>query len=238
MQNSELGQNKIDFLQELLRSYTPRQEVIDWCRSITLGVVIGPAGSGKDTLRNELITRNSDSFSLLLSDTSRSMRINEVDGVEYHFRTLENMIEGFYRGDYLQGAIVHGQQLSGLNAQELLALPENVMPLGILIIQTVEELVKKQLKIRGVFLVPPSLDEMKDRLSERQGISAEEQNRRFKTAKVELELALKHEDYQFIVTRNIEKSVEISKKFLLKGEIDMIEQVSAKQAATDLLRSL
>lgn len=225
-------------LQNLLSNYAPKQELLDACKAITIGAVVGPAGSGKDTLRQALLNTHPSLYSLLLSDTSRPKRPSEQDGVEYHFKALEQMLDGFEKGDYLQGAIVHGQQLSGLNAQEILQIPKGKMPLSILVIQTIEQLVSMGLTFRTVFLVPPSLDAMKERLSIRQGVSEEERKRRLQTAAIELELALQHDDFQFIITDKLQRPLRIAEDFFKTGIIDENEQERAIPVVRELLESL
>jgi guanylate kinase len=238
MPENQLTVAEADRLRGMLLKYRPRDEVKKACEGFHFGVIIGPAGSGKDTLRQALLRCYPAKYSLLLSDTSRAPRITERDGVEYHFKSLKDMLTGFKRGDYLQGAVVHGQQLSGVNGKDLLNLQSNTMPLSIFVIQTVEELQLLGFSLRGIFLLPPSLADMKERLSVRQGITQAEQERRLKTAKTELELALAHNDFQFLVTRTIQHSLEVSSAFLESGVVNQAEQFEARKVASSLLEEL
>jgi guanylate kinase len=237
--NQQLSSEQQNDIQQMLRDYLPSEKLLELCRRRLFGTIVGPAGSGKDTLRQALLTIKRDKFCLLLSDTSRARRANEQEGVEYHFRSLEEMLAGFENGQYLQGALVHGQQLSGLNGSELVRLPEGLLPLSILVIQTVEALREMQLDMRAIFLLPPSIEAMRERLAIRQGVGVEEIERRFTTAKTELALVLdRQQDYQLITTKTLEHSLSVAAPYLLAGTKNSEEQTRSLVVLEKLLSSL
>jgi guanylate kinase len=73
-------------------------------------VVCGPSGVGKGTLIGMLSNRfTNDAFGFSVSHTTRSPREGEIDGVHYHFTTIESMEKRIANGEFLEHAHVHGR---------------------------------------------------------------------------------------------------------------------------------
>lgn len=75
-------------------------------------VLAGPAGSGKSTLCDRLVSEDS-SFSRVITTTTRAPRPGEIDGVHYHFFTPEQFDEKIAAGEFLEWAWVHGKRRYG-----------------------------------------------------------------------------------------------------------------------------
>jgi len=75
-------------------------------------VLAGPAGSGKSTLCDRLVTEN-PAFSRVITTTTRAPRTGEIDGVHYHFFTPEKFDEKIAAGEFLEWAWVHGNRRYG-----------------------------------------------------------------------------------------------------------------------------
>jgi guanylate kinase len=221
----------------LLSDYAPSATILDQVKSTIIGAIIGPAGSGKDTLRKELLRQYPTNYSLLVSDTSRPKRADEVEGFDYHFKAFEQIYAGLIVGEYMQVAIVHEQQISGLSANELKNIADNKVALSILVIDTVHSLTDQGCDVRAVFLVPPSYQQMISRLSLRNGMDASESRRRLHSAIEELKQA-QVSNFQLIVTDNVEKVVAISNNYLTKNIIDIEEIKTAKKIIKNLLQDL
>ncbi len=72
-------------------------------------VLAGPAGSGKSTLCDRLVTEDR-SFSRVVTTTTRPPREGEVDGVHYHFFAPEEFERRVAAGEFLEWALVHGHR--------------------------------------------------------------------------------------------------------------------------------
>jgi guanylate kinase len=77
-----------------------------------LVILAGPAGSGKSTLCDRLVSAETG-FSRVITTTTRSPREGEVNGVHYHFFTPEVFDQRVERGDFLEWAWVHGRKRYG-----------------------------------------------------------------------------------------------------------------------------
>jgi guanylate kinase len=69
---------------------------------VSLYGIVAPYSSGKDSVVNELITKWPDLFAVIVGDTSRPPRQNEINGVTYHFRQLDEMIADLRAGRFVQ----------------------------------------------------------------------------------------------------------------------------------------
>jgi len=75
-------------------------------------VLAGPAGSGKSTLCDRLVSED-PSFSRVITTTTRAPRPGEINGVHYHFFTPEQFDQKTEAGEFLEWAWVHGNRRYG-----------------------------------------------------------------------------------------------------------------------------
>ncbi len=164
-------------------------------------VVSGPSGVGKSTLIDRFLEEDAQSeFSV--SYTTRQKRPHEEDGIDYYF-TDENIFkELIEKGYFLEWENVHGN-FYGTPRAEIMASLEK----GKDIILDID--VKGALSIKGqcsasrlIFIEPPSVEELKSRLSLRGEKDIEKRMRR-----VEEEIALKGQFGYTILNDDLEKSV-------------------------------
>ena len=73
----------------------------------SLFVVVAPSGAGKSSLVNELL-KSDDNILLSVSHTTRAPRVGEVDGVAYHFTTVDDFLAKRDAGGFIESAEVHG----------------------------------------------------------------------------------------------------------------------------------
>src|SRR5947209_4084329 len=86
-----------------------------------LVLLVAPTSSGRNTIIRELL--KTGDYYFIVSDTTRKPRVNdgipERDGVEYWFRSEEEVLEDIKQGKYLEAAVIHEQQVSGISIREL-----------------------------------------------------------------------------------------------------------------------
>ncbi len=157
-------------------------------------VIAGPAGSGKTTLCERLV-EESERAERVITCTTRAPRAGERDGVDYHFLDDEQFDRAIQTGAFLEWAVVHGNRYGVLKrvAQEKLDantdLVMNVDVQGVANIRAAaaehEELCQRLVTI---FLLPPEMDVIRERLRGRGKDDEAEIERRVATAEAEVEL--------------------------------------------------
>lgn len=220
-----LNASEQSHFKELIDDYKPSDDTIEMFKSSDFSVIAGPAGAGKDTLRGRLVGLQPYKYRAILSSTTRPMRPKERDGIDYHFVSKEYMENGIKNKNFLQAALVHNQQISALDINDISGLSEEQTGLAILVVQTEQELRRYKPDIKTIFLIPPSFEDMSNRLKRiTRNLSEEEIKRRLTASKYEIEFALDHPDYYCLVSKKPEKTLALAKNFLENGQRNQDEQ--------------
>ena len=168
-------------------------------------VVSGPSGAGKGTICKAFLEKNKN-VKLSISATTRSPREGEVEGVNYFFVTKEKFKGMIDNGELLE----HAQIYDNFYGTPKAAILENLEQ-GYDVLLEIEMQGARQIKEvypEGVFIfiLPPSLDELKSRIVGR-GTETEEQiNKRYGSAFEEI-CQIENYDY-FIVNKHIDQSAK------------------------------
>ena len=153
---------------------------------LILLIVSSPSGAGKTTLTRRLLQEFSE-FRFSVSHTTRQPRANEVDGQDYHF-VDENGFRGILdENDFAEWAEVHGN-LYGTSVAEI-DLARAAGKSGVLFdvdYQGARQIKEKFPHAVGVFILPPSMDELRRRLDGRGSDDADSRRRRFDKAREEI----------------------------------------------------
>lgn len=150
-------------------------------------VISAPSGTGKSTLISRVMARDAR-FSFSVSTTTREPRCGEEEGVNYYFKSRPDFEKMIRNGEFLEWAEVHGN-LYGTGLKELDRIhAAGKIPIFDIDVQGAANIRKK---IEGVFvfIIPPSMEELKKRLSGRCTDSAETVALRIKNASAELAFA-------------------------------------------------
>jgi guanylate kinase len=159
-------------------------------------VLSGPSGAGKSSLINK-ISNNIGDFYFSISTTTRAMREGEEDGVHYHFVTQDNFKKDIKDGHFLEYALVHGNYYGTSLKPVKKALEENKLVIFDIDVQGNEAIQKKMSDITtSVFITPPTLLELKNRLQKRMTDSQEVIDNRIDMAKTEIK---RISEYDYII---------------------------------------
>ncbi|EHI98432.1 Guanylate kinase [Clostridium sp. DL-VIII] len=154
-------------------------------------VISGPSGAGKGTICKSFLERNKE-VALSVSATTRDPRNGEVDGVNYHFICRDEFKKRIEEDDFLEYAEVYdnfyGTPKS--NVEELLENGKDV----ILEIDIQGALKVKENASDGVFIfiLPPSMSELRQRIINRGSETKESLMKRFKSAYQEINFVSKY----------------------------------------------
>lgn len=156
-----------------------------------LFVISGPSGTGKGTICERLL--ESEDIFLSVSSTTREKRLGETDGVTYNYTTVEEFKAMIDSGEMLEYAVYSGNYYGTPRAsvQKMLDSGKNVL----LEIEPQGALKVKKLfpEANLLFVIPPSMKELKHRLEERGRESAEQIEERLSAAKWEFEQSPKYD---------------------------------------------
>ncbi len=150
-----------------------------------LFLVVAPSGAGKSTLVNALLA-NDSGIALSVSWTTRPPRPGETDGREYHFVSVEEFMRLRTQGVFLESAEVHGHYYatSGVWIDERVRAGTDVL-------MEIDWQGARQVKGRfahavGIFVLPPSIEALAQRLRKRGQDSESVINRRLLAAGSEI----------------------------------------------------
>ncbi|HLT25177.1 MAG TPA: guanylate kinase [Zeimonas sp.] len=161
----------------------------------SLFVVAAPSGAGKTSLVRALIA-DRPLLQLSVSFTTRAARAGEVDGRDYRFIDREEFERRRQAGEFLEWAEVHGN----LYATSRHWIEERIRA-GVDIVLEIDWQGAVQVQrlftdAVGIFIVPPSIDALRERLEQRGQDSAEVIERRLAAARLELKQAHR---FQYVI---------------------------------------
>ena len=158
-----------------------------------LFVLSAPSGAGKTSISRELLARQPD-LCQSVSFTTRPMRSGEQDGVDYHFVSPARFERMVHEGAFAEWAEVHGNRYGTARATLQRAAAEGRDVLLDIDVQGAAQLRASGLEGVFIFILPPSMAELRQRLAGRNTDSAEVIERRLHNAVSEIRAA-EHFDY-------------------------------------------
>ena len=198
-----------------------------------LFVISSPSGGGKTSLINKLFEDSkSANFEKSISDTSRQKRQGDLEGKDYYFLSENDFKNKIKKEEYVEYATVFGN-FYGTSKEEIKTKYNNsnlILELDWQGAYAVKELFDDA---KLIFLVPPSLDDLKQRLIKRNLDSSEAIENRLSEAKKEIS---KSEMYDYLVLNDdFDKAFEDLSQILFEG-ISPIDFNS--RASKDLIKRL
>ena len=182
-------------------------------RKGTLFVFSGPSGAGKGTLLSRLFSELDD-LGYSVSCTTRAPREGEQDGIDYHFISDEDFKRHIDSCDFLEWANVHSHRYGTLRSDVQKALDQGRDIILEIDVQGALQVKEKMPEAVTVFLAPPSLEALEQRLRGRGTETEEKIRQRLETAKKELLLA---PTYDFTVINNIPEQAAGEIRAILEG---------------------
>ena len=187
-------------------------------------VLSGPSGSGKNTICDE-VKKNNLNIWESISMTSRSPRDGEIDGKDYYFVSSKEFEEKIKEDKFLEYAEFAGNYYGTprKNIQKHLDNGEDVIL--VIEIQGALQIKKKLPQALFVFLLPPSMAELKRRLTDRKTESKSKIMERFETAYKEINELSK---YNYVIINDKVNDAVMKLEAIIKAErcrVDRIEEV-------------
>jgi len=170
-----------------------------------LFVVTAPSGAGKSSLI-QAILKDDPTLKLSVSYTTRAPRPGEQDGREYHFVDEPTFLAMRDRGEFLEHAQVHGHRYGTSKKVILDALARGEDLLLEIDWQGARQVRALYPACVGIFILPPSLEELEKRLRGRAQDAEEVIRRRLQNARAELEH--QHEFKYAIINKDFDAARE------------------------------
>lgn len=173
----------------------------------------GPSGSGKDTILHKIMEKD-ERVVVSVSMTTRAPRTGEVDGKDYYFVTKEQFEENIEKGEMLEWAVYNGNYYGTPKAPIEKWINEGKTVILEIEVQGADKIRQQLPDVRSMFLMPPSLHVLEERLRARRTNTEEDIKRRLETAKGEIERA---NDYDYIIVNNqLDDAVEDCMEIILR----------------------
>lgn len=228
----------LEVFQKLLSEYAPSTETIEILKRTPLILMVGPTASGRNTLINLLV--ETGRYHYIVSDTTREPRTNngvpETNGREYWFKSEAEFLQGIRDGAYLEAAIIHNQQVSGIGVAEL----SKASRLGKIAIDEIEPDGASHIHRYApdklfIFLLPPSFEIWMQRIRGRGDMNDDELVRRLTSATDEIRIALEESYYQFVINNEVHEAAEAVDKLANGRAPDADKQARGREFAKQLL---
>jgi len=201
-------------------------------------VLAGPSGAGKTTIARRLVAED-DRFTFAISATTRSPRGNEKHGVDYLFMSkveFETMVND---GEFVEWAEVHGQSYGTPRKQLDSAFRSDISLILDIDVQGAVQIKNEVAHVLMIFLLPPSVKVLVERLRGRGTEKKEKLIERLQNAQEEVAQAnvfhymLVNEDLDHVVAQ-IKEIINVESQISLEG-IDLSSKIREFQTGIDLV---
>lgn len=178
----------------------------------TVFILSGPAWAGKTTIW-QAIEKDAPTIEKVITTTSRPIRDSETNGIDYHFISKPEFEAKIHTGDLIEYAIVHTNYYGSTYSELDRIIQNNTSPIYIIepqgMVHLKPLLEDKWYTVITIFLLPPSIDELKKRLHGRGTETLEQFEIRLATALTEIE------QQDFYDIKIVNNDLEVASKELL-----------------------
>ena len=195
-------------------------------------VIASPSGAGKSSISRSLFGADPN-IRLSVSVTTRARRTDEVHGKHYYFIDVETFQKMQRDGELLESAEVHGNFYGTPRAQveEQLAAGNDIL-FDIDYQGTLQLYERARADMVTVFILPPSIKELRARLERRAQDSVGTIEKRLRNARIEMDHFAEY-DY-VIVNRDLEESVARVRAILASAHLKRERQINLASFVKDL----
>ncbi len=200
---------------------------------LLLLIISSPSGAGKTTLTHRLL-RDFEQMTFSVSCTTRTPRTNEVDGQDYYFLDEDTFRKRIDAGDFAEWAEVHGN-LYGTSVAEIDRAKSEGKKVLLFDVdhQGARQILAKFPEAVSVFILPPSMKELRRRLESRGTETDESLARRFEKAKTEIS---HYASFSYLVVNDDVQAALSELTGIIRAEAARSSQRSRAMLAESLLR--
>jgi guanylate kinase len=219
----------IRILPDLVRNYQPLPEVRVRIANVELLMIIGATGVGKTSIIKRL------GIPFVITDTTRPVRPDEIDGSDYYFRTdYDQLVAEIKERKFVQVNIFSTGDFYGTRAS---AYPELGLAVYAIVADRIPEF--RQMGFNetiSAFITPPSFLEWMGRI-DRHNAEREQLSKRLDEAKRSFHFALNDKQTHFILNDDLDSAVRQT-ELLIKGTPDLVLEAKGREAAEQIYKEL
>ena len=201
-----------------------------------LFIISAPSGAGKSSLIQEIIRRGFASDSLIelsVSATTRSPRSNDIEGKDYFFISQEKFLTFEEEDAFIESATVHGNKYGTLKDYVDSKSSKGINLILDIDVQGFYQIKEKNIPNTSIFIVPPSIKDLKVRLENRNEDTPEVIEQRLKNAIEELNSA---SDYDFrVLNDNFDMAADELYNLIVNRNVQNKEAKHISEVLEDLL---
>lgn len=168
-----------------------------------LFILSAPSGTGKTTLIHSMLEGGlgelGEDIVFSISHTTRKPREGEIDGRDYHFVDHGAFREMLTRDEFLEWAEVHNHYYGTANCEVFPRLERGIDVLMDIDVQGAERVLGKYPEAHGIFLMPPSYEDLQERLHRR---GLDDENEIARRLAVSLWEIRRYHQYQYVIVND------------------------------------
>lgn len=224
---------------EILSDFKVSDKTLAILKESRLLLLSSPSAVGRNTVIKHLVHTNKYHF--IVSDTTRKPRSNdgimEQNGKEYWFVSEEEFLEGLRNGQYVEAAIIHNQQVSGISVKQLKhSIKENKIAVTDIEVQGVKKIMRLKPDTTAIFMLPPSFSEWMRRFNQRGQLHNDERKNRLTSALSEFTDAINSGYFTYLINHNVPQTVDAINRIMMTKSVDLNEQKQGEKLIKQLYR--
>jgi guanylate kinase len=195
-------------------------------------IISAITAGGKTTIAERIIEKSD--YRLVVTHTTRPIKPDEVNGVNYWFVNESEMLELIKSGAFIEVQPIHGEFVYGTSIGAYkTVLQGGHQPLLVIDVQGIKEIITSMPAIKPVFILPPNYEAWIDRLHSRGAMSHVERTRRLQSAKAEIDTVLADPHFVMIINNDVERTADE----ILQGPT-IVNQHKSREIAQQLIDNI
>ena len=196
----------------------------------SLPLIISAVTAGGKTTTADRIVKKSD-YRHVITHTTRTIRPDEANGVNYWFVDEAKMLELIKQGAFIEVQPVHGDTIYGTSQEAYQSvIKTGHKPLLVMDVQGIQEVISNIPLTQPFFMLPPTYETWMDRLHDRGNMDPLEKTKRLQSAKKEIETVLADPHFVLVINYDIERTANE----ILQG-LTMANQRASREIAQGLV---